>query len=87
MQSMDVIWQPKAVKQLKKIGDRVVQERILKTTRSLSQFPDCSNVKRLTDHEPTHRLRVGNWRVLFNVFEEVNIVSIEEVKKRDENTY
>lgn len=84
---MDVVWQPKAVKQLKKIGDRVVQERILKTTRGLSQFPDCSKVKRLTDHEPTHRLRVGNWRVLFNVFEEVNIVSIEEVKKRDENTY
>jgi mRNA-degrading endonuclease RelE of RelBE toxin-antitoxin system len=32
-------------------------------------------------------LRVGNWRVLFNVFEEVSILSIEEVKKRDEQTY
>jgi len=84
---MDVIWQPKAVKQLKKVGDRVVQERLLTATRGLSQFPACSNVKRLADHEPTHRLRVGNWRVLFNVFEAVNIVSIEEVKKRNENTY
>lgn len=87
MQPMDVIWQPKAVKQLKKVGDRVIQKRILTATGGLSLFPDCSNVKRLTDHEPTHRLRVGNWRVLFNVFEAVNIVSIEEVKKRDENTY
>ena len=74
-------------KSLNEIGERVVQERILKATRGLSQFPDCSNVKRLVDHEPTHRLRVGNWRVPFNVFEAVNIVSIEEVKKRDENTY
>jgi len=32
-------------------------------------------------------LRVGNWRILFNVFEEISIASIEEVKKRDENTY
>jgi len=35
----------------------------------------------------THRLRVGDWRLLFNAFEEISIVSIEEVKKRDERTY
>jgi len=56
---MNVIWQPKAVKQLKKIGDRVVQERILSATHGLSVFPAYTNVKRLIDHEPTHRLRVG----------------------------
>lgn len=28
-----------------------------------------------------------NWRILFNAFEEIDIVSIEEVKKRDEHTY
>ena len=84
---MEVIWQPKAMKQLKKIGDRAVQERILTATRGLADFPACPNVKRLTNHEYTHRLRVGDWRILFNVFEEISIASIEEVKKRDENTY
>ncbi len=84
---MDVVWQPKAVKQLKKICDRAVQERILTATRGLSQFPSGTNVKRLADDKPTHRLRVGNWRGLFNVLEAVDIISIEEVKKRDENTY
>ena len=84
---MEVIWQPKATKQLKKIGDRTIQGRILTATRGLTDFPACSNVKRLTNHEYTHRLRVGNWRILFNVFEEISIASIEEVKKRDENTY
>lgn len=84
---MEVIWQPKATKQLKKIGDRTVQGRILTATRGLADFPACSNVKRLTNHEYTHRLRVGDWRILFNVFEEISIASIEEVKKRDENTY
>jgi mRNA interferase RelE/StbE len=84
---MDVIWQPRALKQLKKIGERAIQGRILTASRGLSQFPACSNVKRLANHERTYRLRVGNWRVLFDVFEEISIISIEEVKKRDESTY
>ena len=84
---MDIIWQPKALKQLKKIADRALQERILTASRGLSEFPNCSNVKRLTNYEYSHRLRVGDWRILFNVFEEISIASIEEVKKRNENTY
>jgi mRNA-degrading endonuclease RelE of RelBE toxin-antitoxin system len=84
---LDVIWQPKAMKQLKKVGDRSVQERILAATRGLADFPSCPNVKRLTNHEYSHRLRAGDWRILFNVFEEISIASIEEVKKRDESTY
>lgn len=31
------------------------------------------NVKRLTNHEYTHRLRVGDWRILFNIFEEISM--------------
>lgn len=84
---MEVIWQPKAVKQLKKIGNRIVQERILTASRGLADYPACPNVKRLVNHEYTHRLRVGGWRIMFNVFEEISIASIEEVKKRDESTY
>ena len=37
--------------------------------------------------EYSHRLRVGDWRILFNVLEEISIANIEEVKKRDESTY
>jgi hypothetical protein len=36
---MKVIWQPKALKQLKKVGDRAIQERIPTATRELSTFP------------------------------------------------
>jgi mRNA-degrading endonuclease RelE of RelBE toxin-antitoxin system len=84
---MEVIWQPKALNQLKKIGERVIRERILTASRGLADFPSCHNVKSLTNHEYTHRLRVGDWRILFKVFEEISIASIEEVKKRDESTY
>jgi mRNA interferase RelE/StbE len=84
---MKVFWQPKAVKQLKKIGDGLTQKRILDATRELSGFPEISNIKKLVKHEHGYRLRVGNWRILLNVYEKVSIVSIEEVRKRNEHTY
>jgi len=84
---MKVLWQPKAAKQLKKIGDRNIQEHLLAASSVLADFPRCANVKTLTNHEYTHRLRVGNWRLLFDAFKEINIISIEEVKKRDDHTY
>ncbi len=59
----------------------------LKATRGLDVFPDMGDIKKLVNHEYGYRLRVGNWRILFNTFKEVSIVSIEEVKKRNEHTY
>jgi mRNA-degrading endonuclease RelE of RelBE toxin-antitoxin system len=46
------------------------------------------NVKALTDHAYGYRLQVGNYRVFFDFLGgDVCIVSIEEVRKRDERTY
>ncbi len=45
------------------------------------------NVKSLTNHEYGYRLRVGSYRVFFEFEGAVRIVSIEEVRKRDERTY
>lgn len=84
---MDIEWTPKALKQLKKLGNKPVQARILGAVADLSRFPDVANVKALTNHQYGYRLRVCNYRVFFNVLTAVSIVSIEEVKKRDERTY
>lgn len=84
---MDIEWTPKALKQMKKLGNKPMQARILSATAALGQFPDAANVKALTNHPYSYRLRVGNYRVFFNVLAAVSIVSIEEVKKRDERTY
>lgn len=82
-----VNWQAKAVKQLKKLGDKAIQTRILDATAKLAGFPDVSGVKALTHHIHGYRLRVGNYRVIFNDHPAIEIISIEEVKKRDEHTY
>ena len=83
-----IIWRPKALRQLRKIKDERVQEQIFQETQSLKAFPDCVNVKRLTNHRYGYRLRVGRYRVFFDFQDgEARIVWIEEVKKRDEHTY
>jgi len=38
----------------------------------------------LTNHAYSYRLRVGDFRVFFEFDGDVNIIDIEEVKKRDE---
>ncbi|WP_419778928.1 type II toxin-antitoxin system RelE family toxin [Maridesulfovibrio sp.] len=79
-------WLPKALKQLKKIRSSD-QARIMEKVNDLKTFPDCSNVKALTNRED-YRFRVGRYRVLFTVEDgEPLIIYIEEVKKRDERTY
>lgn len=79
-------WTKKAVKQLRKI-DKPSQKTIYTAVGQLADFPHCGNVKQLHNHRYPYRLRVGRYRVFFEVKTEVKIVRIEEVKKRDERTY
>ncbi|HDL1234500.1 TPA: type II toxin-antitoxin system RelE/ParE family toxin [Mannheimia haemolytica] len=80
-----VVFQRKALKQLRKIPTGA---EIHRKCDDLAYFPYCANIKALTNHQYDYRFRVGNYRIFFNIEgETMNIVSIEEVKKRDERTY
>ena len=79
-------WKIKAIKQLRKIHP-VSQKAIKNTVQGLKNFPDSTDVKALTHHQYDYRLRVGNYRVFFDYADKIKIVTIEEVKKRDERTY
>ncbi|EGQ8055449.1 type II toxin-antitoxin system RelE family toxin [Vibrio parahaemolyticus] len=81
-----VNWSLKALKQAKKI-QKPQRDKITEKVKSLKDFPNCQNIKSLTNHKYDYRLRVGRYRVFFDYDGEVRIVSIEEVKIRDENTY
>ena len=80
-------WQPKALRQLRKLEPRTALRIRAAVTVELSDLSNAKNVKALTNHNFDYRLRVGNYRVFFNFEDEVEIVSIEEVKKRNERTY
>lgn len=72
---------------MKKLGDKPLQAAVFAATAELAEFPAVKGVIALTNHAYGYRLRVGHYRVLFNVLVVVEVVSIEEVKKRDERTY
>ncbi|MBN2402650.1 MAG: type II toxin-antitoxin system RelE/ParE family toxin [Spirochaetes bacterium] len=76
--------QLKTLKQLRKIKDYYTRETIYNAVDDLKNFPNCSNVKKLKDRDE-YRLRVGRWRVFFT--KSFEILYIEEVKIRNENTY
>jgi mRNA interferase RelE/StbE len=80
-------WQPKALRQLRKIDAHAGKEIRAAVSTELLDLSKARNVKALTNYEYGFRLRVGNYRVFFDYDGAVRIVSIEEVKKRDERTY
>jgi len=80
-----VEWATKSLRQLKRI-DKNDQKTIVMAVRELKQWPNCKNVKSLKNRKG-YRLRVGRYRVIFDVQNILKIVTIEEVKKRDERTY
>ena len=55
-----------AIKDLKKI-DISTKKKLHDKILSLKEFPNLSNIKKLTNFEPAYRLRVGDYRILFDV--------------------
>ena len=71
-----------AIKDLKKLSPdqkKKIHSKIL----SLKGFPDVTNIKKLTNFEPAYRLRIGNYRVLFDVVD--NCIEIGRVLHRRES--
>jgi mRNA interferase RelE/StbE len=79
---MQIKIQNTAYKDLKKI-DNIQVQKILKSISTLNNYPNVSNIKKLTNHNPPFRLRVGNYRVLFDI--EDNILIISRIKHRKES--
>lgn len=73
--------QDSAYKDLKKI-DKSDTIKILQTIKKLEDYPHITNVKKLTNYYPPFRLRIGDYRVLFDIEEDKIIVS--NIKHRKE---
>jgi len=80
-------WNKRAYKQLKKMPTKV-KTAVINAVEQLPEPGGWRNVKSLANHQYAYRLRVGRYRVFFDVEEdEVRIYFIQEVKKRDDRTY
>ena len=79
-----IYWSRKAAKQLFSLHPL---HQVRDAVNRLERMPDVREVKRLRSHQCGYRLRVGRYRVLFDWDGTVRVVSIQEVRKRDERTY
>jgi mRNA-degrading endonuclease RelE of RelBE toxin-antitoxin system len=82
----EVQWSTRALRQVRKLPDSVRQQ-ISEAVADLENMPDCQQVKALQNHRCGYRRRVGQYRILFDWDSIVHIVSIEEVRRRNERTY
>jgi mRNA interferase RelE/StbE len=82
-----IVWTRKATRQLLKLQQQYRTAIHAAVSNELHDLTAARNVKATPTAQYGYRLRVGRYRVLFNYDGEVHIVSIEEVKKRDERTY
>jgi mRNA interferase RelE/StbE len=72
----------KAIKDLSKIDKKEV-EKILLKIENLEDYPDVPNLKKLTKFDPPFRLRVGDYRVLFDV--DNDTITVYRIKHRKES--
>ena len=81
MDTYSIEWKSSALKELKRL-DRQAIPRILRAVEALADDPFSGDVRKLKGSEHSYRLRVGHYRVVYNVFEARLIVEIIRVRHR-----
>ncbi|AIN13400.1 type II toxin-antitoxin system RelE/ParE family toxin [Yersinia pestis] len=83
-----VDWSRKAVKQLLSI-DAKYRKPISEKVNKLTNFPAVDlDIKKLQMGDNQYRMRVGNYRVIFQIVEGTPVIcTIQDVKRRTTATY
>lgn len=71
----------KALKFLSKL-EKVSKERVFKRIKELGGDPFPSDVKKLKGDKDVYRIRVGDFRVLYRIIPEYEIILINRLDKR-----
>ena len=74
---------PKVARQIKALSVEVRQDISL-TIRSLANEPRPIGVKKLSGEKDVYRVRVGNYRVLYQIVDKVLVVVVVSVGHRRE---
>jgi mRNA interferase RelE/StbE len=70
-----------ALKQLKKLSPEL-QERIQVKIDDLAIEPRTNGAKKLKGKENAYRIRVGEYRVIYDIFDDILVVNVIEVGHR-----
>jgi mRNA interferase RelE/StbE len=72
-----------ARKQFKKLPSDV-QERIQNKINELAIEPRPNGVKKLQGEENSYRIRVGDYQVVYDIFDDVLLINVIRVKHRNQ---
>jgi mRNA interferase RelE/StbE len=81
---------PAADRDLEKLKSRIRMqdfERLRNAIRSLTEEPRPQGVRKIRGVEKAYHIRVGNYRVVYDVYDGDNLVLILHVARRSETTY
>lgn len=83
MASFEIRWRSSTKKDLRSIAPDNVS-RILETVSKLAVEPLPNGSEKLTGSEHTYRIRVGDYRVIYELLKNENAVEIQRVRHRKE---
>ncbi len=81
---------PAADRDLDKLKGRIRRqdfERLRDAVRSLAEEPRPRGVRKIKGAERAYRIRAGNYRVVYEVYDSDKLVLILQVVRRSETTY
>jgi len=77
MASYKIRWKSSAKKELKKLDKKIIL-RILQAVEKLANNPRQSGSRKLVGSESIYRIRVGDYRIIYNI--ESSLLTIEIIK-------
>ena len=81
MASYSIEWKDSAAKELQKLPKSVIA-RILAAVETLVVNPRPDGVRKLTDTESTCRIRIGDYRVVYKVYDRMLVIEVIRVRNR-----
>ena len=75
-----------ALKQLSKLEKRI-REKISSKIDDLADNPRPFGYKKLVDEGGTCRIKISGYRIIYDIFDDVLIVNVISIIKRNERTY
>ena len=79
----ELLFTDKAIKSLKKIPKADAKRILIKLDELAANPEETANVKKLTNHPiASYRLRVGNYRVLFDREDTLKIIEVIDIGNR-----
>ena len=81
---------PAADRDLERLKGRIRKqdfERLRDAVRSLAEEPRPQGVRKIKGAERAYRIRIGSYRVVYEVYDKDNLVLILLVARRSETTY